>query len=52
MATDEFRNIKTFRQLQEARRQLESQINKRQGKLWVPFALALVRGIKSRLTEE
>ncbi|MDE6870968.1 MAG: hypothetical protein K2O58_10330 [Bacteroidales bacterium] len=52
MATNDFRKIKTFKQLQEARSSLEYQIDSKRGKLWVPFALTVIRAIKSRLTDE
>ncbi|MCM1177958.1 MAG: hypothetical protein NC115_03105 [Bacteroidales bacterium] len=52
MATNDFKDIKTFKQLQEARNSLEYQVENQKGKLWVPFALAAIRTIRSWFAEE
>jgi len=52
MATNDFREIKTFSQLQEARKTLRYQTEKMRGKLWVPFAISIIRSIRSRLADK
>lgn len=52
MGANDFRYITTFKQLQEVRTSLEYRIERSKGKLWIPFALTVIRTLKSKLSDK
>lgn len=51
METNDFGNIKTFAELQQARRTVERRIGEKRGKLWISFVISFIRGLRERLED-
>lgn len=52
METNDFADIRTFAELQQARRTLKRTMEEKRSRLWVPFVISFIRSLKDRLTDD